>query len=147
MIVPDVNLLIYAYDTNSRYHTAAKKWWEAALAGNRRVGLTWSTMLGFIRIATNPRVYVNPLTAKEATRTVRYWLNQPSVDILLPGEGHAELVLGLIDNVGVAGNLTSDAHLAAIAIEFQAELASNDQDFARFPGLRWFNPLRGQGRI
>jgi len=98
-------------------------------------------MLGFVRMATNPRVYETPMTPKDAIRNVRLWLDQPGVEILSPGERHADIVFGLIEEVGVAGNLTPDAHLAAIAIEYQAELASNDRDFGRFCGLRWFNPL------
>jgi toxin-antitoxin system PIN domain toxin len=89
--------------------------------------------------ATNPRVYDAPMTPLNAIRAVRLWLDQPEVEILVPGEGHADIVFGLIEDSGVAGNLTSDAHLAAIAIEYQAELASNDRDFGRFRGLRWLN--------
>jgi uncharacterized protein len=142
VIVPDVNLLLYAYDAKSRYHATARAWWEETLGGGRRVGLTWHTMLGFIRMATNPRLFDAPMTAGNAIRNVRLWLDQPGVEILSPGERHADIVFGLIEDAGVAGNLTPDAHLAAIAIEYQGELASNDRDFDRFPGLRWFNPLR-----
>ena len=141
MIVPDVNLLLYAYDDQSRYHAAASAWWQATLTGGRHVGLTWHTMLGFVRMTTNPRIYDAPMTPVNAIRHVRLWLDQPGAEILSPGERHADIVFGLIEDAGVAGNLTPDAHLAAIAIEYQAELASNDRDFGRFRGLRWFNPL------
>lgn len=141
MIVPDINLLLYAYDARSRYHAASRDWWEETLAGDRRVGLTWHTMLGFIRMATSPRLFEVPMTPKDAIRAVRTWLDQPGAEILSPGERHSDIVFGLIEEAGVAGSLTSDAHLAAIAIEHQAELASNDRDFGRFRGLRWFNPL------
>ena len=106
----------------------------------RPIGLSWMTILGFLRIVTRPGVFVSPLTPEEALRRVRNWLNAPSVQIVSPGEKHAEILFGLIESVGVAGNLTTDAHLAALAIEYQAEVASTDTDFARFPGLRWFNP-------
>jgi toxin-antitoxin system PIN domain toxin len=98
-------------------------------------------MLGFIRMATSPRLFEVPMTPKDAIRAVRTWLDQPGSEILSPGERHSDIVFGLIEEAGVAGSLTSDAHLAAIAIEHQAELASNDRDFGRFRGLRWFNPL------
>lgn len=141
MIVPDINLLLYAYDDRSRYHSAAREWWEETLTGARRVGLTWHTILGFVRLSTNPRLFDVPVAPTDAIRAVRSWLDQPGVEILSPGERHADIVFGLIEEAGVAGNLTPDAHLAAIAIEHQAELASNDRDFGRFRGLRWFNPL------
>ena len=83
----------------------------------------------------------NPMLPAEATRRARSWLASPRVQTLLPGETHAEILFGLLERLGAAGNLTTDAHLAALAIEYQAELASTDADFARFPGLRWFNPI------
>lgn len=144
MIVPDINLLLYAYDRTSKSHVASREWWEETLAGGLRVGLTWHTILGFIRMATNPRVFEFPVAPTDAIRVVRSWLDQPGVEILSPGERHGDIVFHLIEQAGVAGNLTSDAHLAAIAIEHQAELASNDRDFGRFRGLRWFNPLSVQ---
>jgi hypothetical protein len=103
--------------------------------------MTWHTILGFIRMATNPRVFEFPVAAADAIRVVRSWLDQPGVEVPSPGERHADIVFQLIQEAGVAGNLTSDTDLAAIAIEHQAELASNDRDFGRFRGLRWFNPL------
>ncbi len=141
MIVPDVNLLLYAYDASSRYHPASRDWWEKTLNGDERVGLPWHTILGFVRLTTNPRISDFPLSPEAAIQAVRTWLSHPRVEILQPGDRHAEILFGLIAAAGVAGNLTSDAHLAAIAIEHRAELVSTDRDFARFRGLRWSNPI------
>ena len=106
--------------------------------------MPWATALGFIRIGTHRGILNSPMRAKDAVRTVRAWLDQPRVEILTPGDRHAEILFGLLDVLGTAGNLTTDAHLAALAIEYQADLVSTDPDFARFRGLRWFNPLRLQ---
>jgi len=141
MIVPDVNLLIHAYNVQAPEHEAARQWWESTLSGPRPVGLAWVALLGFIRIATKRGVASTPMEVTEANRHVRQWLDHPHVQVLTPGEGHAEILFGLLEHVGVAGNLTTDAHLAALAIEYQAEIASTDTDFARFPRLRWFNPI------
>jgi hypothetical protein len=140
--VPDVNLLVYAYDSESARHPEARLWWEETLNGPRPVGLAWVAVLGFLRIMTNPRIMRTPMGPSDAIRRVRAWLALPHVEILTPGERHAELLFSLLEEAGAAGNLTGDAHLAALAIEYRAELASTDTDFARFPRLRWFNPLR-----
>jgi toxin-antitoxin system PIN domain toxin len=97
-------------------------------------------MLGFIRIMTHRSILQNPMFPADAIRRIRSWLAAPRVEIIEPGETHDQILFGLLEKLGTAGNLTSDAHLAALAIEFQAELASTDTDFARFQGLRWFNP-------
>jgi uncharacterized protein len=141
MIIPDVNILIHAYNAESVRHRAARLWWERALTGPRPVGLPWVVVLGFIRIATHRKILENPMPPRDAIRRVRSWLAAPGVQILIPGEAHADIFFGLLEHLGTAGNLTTDAHLAAMAIEYHAELASTDADFARFPGLRWFNPL------
>ena len=141
MIVPDVNILLYAYDSQSRFHISARKWWEDQLNSSGRVGLAWQVIVAFIRIATNSRIFETPMAPSDAVSIVRTWLEQPCVEILGPGSGHAEILFRLITEVGAAGNLTSDAHLAALAIEHRAELASADRDFARFQGLRWVSPL------
>jgi len=145
MLVPDVNILLYAYNADSPYHAPAHAWWEHTLQQPRPVGLAWVVILGFIRIATTPAAFARPMRVTEATARVRSWLEHPRVQVLTPGEGHAEILFRLMEHVGVAGNLTTDAHLAALAIEYQAELVSTDVDFARFPGLRWFNPLGDRG--
>jgi uncharacterized protein len=144
MIVPDVNVLIHAYNRGSVQHEAARAWWEETLTLPRPVGLAWVVILGFIRIATHRSILENPMRPADALRRVRSWLVVPRVEVLTPGESHAETLFGLIEHLGTAGNLTTDAHLAALAIEYQAELASTDADFARFPGLRWFNPVAGR---
>ncbi len=141
MIVPDINLLVHAYNSESRVHAAARGWLEALLNGTRPVGLAWVTALGFIRIVTHRGILLRPIQPAAACAHVRAWLTQPYVTILQPGERHAEVLFGLIEDLGTAGNLTTDAHLAALCIEHQAELHSTDADFARFPGLRWRNPL------
>ena len=141
MIIPDVNILVHAYDAGFTHHEAAKAWWEDALTSGRPVGLAWAASLGFIRITTNRNIFEHPLAAREAVRIVRSWLEQPRVQLLVPGEQHGEIVFRLLEELGTAGNLTTDAHLAALALEYQAEIASTDNDFARFRGLRWFNPV------
>ncbi len=141
MIVPDVNVLVHAYNSESRVHAAARAWWESLLNGSRPVGLPWVTILGFIRVATHPRVLERPLSPQAACAPARAWLERPLVAILHPGERHAEILFGLLDRLGTGGNLTTDAHLAALCIEHQAELHSTDADFSRFSGLRWKNPL------
>jgi uncharacterized protein len=141
VIVPDVNLLVHAYDSQSPRHAAARAWWERLLNSTQPVGLPWVVILGFIRLTTNRQVLTHPLTSSTACAHARAWLGQPYVGIAHPGERHAELLFGLLETVGAAGNLTTDAHLAAVAIEHQAELHSTDTDFARFPGLRWINPI------
>lgn len=141
MIVPDVNLLIHAYNSDSTVHEKARRWWETVLSNPGPVGLAWSVIQGYIRITTHPRIMENPLPPGEACAHVESWLDQPQVTLLYPGEGHARILFGLLRDLGTAGNLTSDAHLAALAIEHQADLRSTDADFARFSGLKWKNPL------
>jgi toxin-antitoxin system PIN domain toxin len=141
LIVPDVNLLIHAYNSESPAHARAVRWWEDLLNGARPVGLAWATLLGFIRISTHRQILTNPLTVRSATARARTWLGRPQVSVLHPGTRHAELLFSLLEALGTAGNLTTDAHLAALAIEHQAELHSTDADFERFAGLRWLNPL------
>jgi hypothetical protein len=141
MIIPDVNVLVYAYNRDAKQHPAAKTWWEQLLTIPQPVGLPWATILGFIRISTQRRILERPLFPQEAILHVRRWLEVPGVRIVEPGEKHADIVFQLIEEAGTAGDLTSDAHLAAIAIEHGGQIASTDADFSRFRGLRWFNPL------
>jgi uncharacterized protein len=141
VILPDVNLLLHSYDRESPFHSAARAWWEDMLSGTRQVGLPWVAILGFIRIATHRHVFAKPLPVAVTCAHVRSWLSQPYVGVLHPGERHAEILFRLLESLGTGGNLTTDAHLAALAIEHQAELHSSDADFKRFPGLRWVNPL------
>ncbi len=141
MILPDVNLLIYAYNRDAPYHAPAKAWWEDLLSSEKPVGLPWATMLGFVRLMTHRAVLLSPLPAESALAHVRSWHGQPNVSVLEPGPRHLGLLDQLFKALGAAGRLTTDTHLAALAIEHQCELCSNDTDFARFPGLRWCNPL------
>ena len=141
MIVPDVNLLMHAYNAESPVHSAARAWWERLLNGTQPVGLAWAVILGFIRLATNRQVVQHPLSPAAACAHPRSWLAQPYVTIAHPGDRHAQIVFGLLETAGAAGNLTTDAHLAALAIEYQGEVHSTDADFSRFPGVRWINPI------
>ena len=141
MIVVDVNLLVYAHNRAAPLHDRARAWWTELVNRQRRVGLAWAVAFGFVRLVTHPAVLTNPLTPLEATTRVMSWLEQPEVRIIEPGPRHLSIVKDLFRTTGVGGNLTTDTHLAAIAIELQAELHSNDSDFSRFPGLRWVNPL------
>jgi toxin-antitoxin system PIN domain toxin len=141
LIIPDVNLLLHAHNRDSPWHGPARKWWKRLLESSEVVGLPWVAMLGFIRITTNRHVLEAPLSVEAACATVREWLAQPYVGIVHPGERHAEVLFRLIERLGTGGNLTTDAHLAALAVEHQAELHSTDRDFGRFPGLRFVNPL------
>ena len=141
MILLDVNLLLNAYNIAAPRHAAAKGWLESIVNSDSQFGLAWLTIIGFIRIMTNPRAMQHPLPVKNALSVAESWLSLQNVSILEPGPRHGQILFRLVRQIGVAGNLTSDAHLAAIAIENQAQLASTDTDFARFPGLRWFNPL------
>ena len=141
MKVIDLNLLLYAVNRDSPRHSAAMRWLQDAISGEERIGLAWTVLLGFIRVTTSPRVFEHPLSVDDALRTVDAWLSQASVSALEPGEGHWSILRDLLVEAGAAGNLTSDAHLAALAIEHGAELCSTDADFARFKRLRWTNPL------
>lgn len=142
MIVPDLNLLLYAEISAFPEHAAARRWWEAALDSAEDVALTLPTLFGFVRIATNPRAFDPPLAVDDAIDRVNAWLAQPNARVLLPGPRHLEIAFRLLRDLGAAGNLTTDAQLAAFAIEHNATLCSNDTDFARFSGLRWDNPLK-----
>lgn len=141
MIAPDINLLIYAVDVDSPFHAPAKAWLEDALSGTEAVGFAWIVLLGFLRLTTRPEVLPSPLSVKQALELVALWLTQPSAGVIAPGPRHFDLLCDLLTNTGTGGNLTSDAHLAAIAIEHGAQIFSTDSDFGRFAGLRWRNPL------
>lgn len=141
MTLVDANILLYAYDASSPHHAAARAWWEQQLSGTRQVRVAWVTVLAFIRIATHPRVFVQPMSLAEAVDHVRRWWEQPVFAVLEPTERHWETLAGLLVAAQAAGNLVTDAHLASLAIEHGATLASADQDFRRFDGLTWTNPL------
>ena len=141
MKLADVNLLLYAVDESSPRHEAARSWLEERLSGSETFSLAWSVLLAFIRLGTNPRVFESPLSLDEALDLVDSWLAQPCAAVIHPTERHSALLRELLGPLGTAGNLTSDAHLAALAVEHGAELCSADSDFSRFQMLRWDNPL------
>lgn len=140
MIIPDINLLVYAHNTEAPHHELARTWWSDLLTRQYTVAIPWAVILGFVRLVTHPRVLEMPLLGAEALDRVESWLARPGVTILDPGPRHVQICRSLFAALGVAGSLTTDVHLAAMAIENQAELHSNDADFRRFPGLRWVDP-------
>lgn len=141
MILCDANLLLYAYDQSSPLHAKSRRWLEATLSADKPVGFAWVTLLAFLRISTNARAVANPLMLAQATTTVASWLELPSVTVPAPGARHWEIFERILRGAQAKGPLVMDAHLAALAIEHGAELASADRDFARFEGLRLVNPL------
>lgn len=141
MIVPDLNLLIYAHNDMAPGHDIARDWWESLLRGSERIGLPWIVVCGFLRLTTQRTFYESPLTPEHAADTVSDWFAVPNVMPLNPGTQHLAILRRLLVEAGIGGNLVSDAYIAALAVEHQAEVHSNDGDFARFSGLRWRNPL------
>jgi toxin-antitoxin system PIN domain toxin len=142
MIVPDVNLLLYAYDESSPFHEPAKAWCEVVMSGPSPLTLLPAVVFGFVRIATHPRVFKDPLSVSEAADHVRSWLAIRHVQLheMLPED--VACALGLLEAAGTAGNLTSDAQIAAVALRLDAEVHTADLDFGRFPKVRFLNPLR-----
>lgn len=141
MILVDANLLLYAEDSLSEHHEPAREWWDAQLSGANPVCLCWPVLQAFIRIGTNPRLHQRPLTLGEACERVQSWFEQPCVRLIHPTDQHWALFQKLLKAGNAVGNLVSDAHLAALALEHNCVLYSTDSDFTRFPGLRWANPI------
>jgi toxin-antitoxin system PIN domain toxin len=141
VILPDINVLIHAHNTESPRHAKAKAWWDGALAGTEGVGLAWVVILGFIRISTHRGILNNPMTPEEACGRIGEWLELPHVHIPQPTGHHFYRLRDQLKHLGTAGNLTTDAHLAVLATERNYTLYTTDTDFARFPGLRWRNPI------
>lgn len=141
MIIPDLNLLVYAYNDGAPFHYAAKHWWEGLINGTERIGIPWAVSTGFVRLMTHPRVLLNPLTPDRALDFVHDWFRFPHVTPVNPGGNHLVHFRRSLDAAGVGADLVTDCHIAALAVEYQAEVHSNDTDFSRFPGLRWRNPL------
>jgi toxin-antitoxin system PIN domain toxin len=141
MILIDANLLLYAYMAKSEQYAAAREWLEQTLSDPFPVRLAWVTILAFLRVITDSRLSGTPFRMEEASSVVDDWLRRPNVDILPPGERHWEILRELLKTAQVRGPLTSDAHLAALAVEHGATLCSTDRDFTRFPGLRLLNPI------
>lgn len=142
MIVPDVNLLLYAEIDAFPQHAAARRWWEGALSGERQVGIAPVALFGFLRIATSRRVLTEPLPVEDAIARTQRWLERSHALFLVPGTRHLETAFRLLRSLGAGGNLTTDVQLAAHAVEYGGEVFSNDEGFGRFEGVRWVNPLR-----
>jgi uncharacterized protein len=141
VILVDANLLIYAVDADSPHHRPARRWLERTLSTATEVGLPWTVILAFIRISTHAAIMRKPLTPEAAIAYVDDWLCQPYVRAVVPGERHWAILKAVLEATGSAGNLTSDAHLATLALEHDAAVCSTDNDFRRFPGIRHVNPL------
>jgi uncharacterized protein len=141
MILVDANLVIYAVNEDAPLHRKAKPWLKSALSGSETLAFPWSVLIAFLRVSTRPGLFLHPLSVEEALDSVASWLDQPAATIIHPGPRHLQLVRDFLLPMGTGGNLTSDAHLAALAVEHGAEICSADSDFARFPGLKWRNPL------
>ncbi|MGH6896395.1 MAG: type II toxin-antitoxin system VapC family toxin [Geminicoccaceae bacterium] len=145
MILLDANILVYAHVTQFRQHERVRPWLDERLKGALPVGFPWSTLLAFLRLVTNPRIFERPEPVEQAWQQAEAWLNTPVAWIPQPTERHREVLGTLLVDHGVHANLVPDAHLAALAIEHGLMLCSTDADFGRFSGLRWHNPLRGPG--
>jgi toxin-antitoxin system PIN domain toxin len=140
VILPDVNVLLYAHVTGFPEHAWARRWWEGLMNGNRPVGIAGPALFGFLRISTSPRVLERPLAVDDAVSRVEEWLSRPHVHFLQAGPRHLEIAFALLRELGTGANLTTDVQLAALAIENDGEVHSNDSDFGRFRKLRWVNP-------
>lgn len=143
MILVDANILLYAEDALNLQHDKAREWWDATLSGAAPVCLCWPVVSAFIRIGTNPRVFKNPLSLKQASARVDSWFKQPCVRMVEPTDRHWPIFKKLLLDGQATGNLVTDAHLAALAMEYGCQMVSADADFSRFPKLKWYNPLKG----
>ena len=141
MIIPDLNLLLYAHREDEVHYEASSQWWQSLLDGDESVGVPWSVATGFIRIATLRGLPIPPMSSQQAMDVVEHWLAYDHVQAVDPGPQHLTILRSLLEEVGSYGNLVPDAHIAAIAIEHDAEVHTNDRGFRCFPGLRWRNPL------
>lgn len=146
MILIDANILLYAHDSASPHHGSARKWIESTLSGSEPVGLSWITILAFLRISTTRGILRNPLSPSEAVIIVSEWMDHSVVTLLHPGERHWEILRNLVVEGQAPGPMVMDAHEAALAIEHGATLCTTDRDFTRFPGLRLLNPLKPPSR-
>jgi toxin-antitoxin system PIN domain toxin len=141
MIVPDANLLIYAYDSTSAHHRAARAWWEMVLSSTTPVGIPWVVILAFTRLMTHPALSENPMTVQKAHQAVEAWMARDHVRLLSPTPDTFELLFTFLERAGTGGNLTTDAMIASMAVEFGGRVYTNDLDFNRFPEVVWVNPL------
>jgi toxin-antitoxin system PIN domain toxin len=141
LILVDANILLYAEDSLHPRNQQAREWWDGRLSQTETVCLCWTVLSAFIRIGTNPRVFEHPLSLEQALARVQSWLDQPCTRVVRPTERHWTVFQQMLTDGQAVANLVTDAHLAALAIEHGCELASTDADFARFPKLKWRNPL------
>jgi uncharacterized protein len=141
VIVPDANLLLYAYDAASPFHQKARAWWEECLSGSEPVGLCSVVLFAFVRVGTSRRAFLNPLSIDEAAGHVRRWLERSISAVLVADERDVILALELLEAAGCGGNLTTDARIAALATRYAATVHTADTDFQRFPNIRWHNPI------
>lgn len=142
MKIVDLNVLLYAVNTRSTQHEVIHEWWLDALRGDETIGIPWVVILGFLRLSTHPRVFARPLDHRRAVEKIDTWLSLPIVHIPAEKGDHWSVLSGLLRINGVEANLTTDAHIATLAITRDALLVSCDNDFARFPDLRYLNPLK-----
>ena len=141
MIVPDVNMLVFSYNEDAPEHEIARPWWEGLLNGTEAVGVPWVVSTGFVRVITNPRAVGSPLSPVAAADCIHDWLSRSHIEPIDPGPNHLSLFRTNLVASNQGANLVPDAHIAAIAMEYDAEVHSADRDFARFPGVRWRNQL------
>lgn len=143
MIVPDANLLLYAYDESNPFHEPAAAWWSGLLSGYEPIGLCDVVLFAFVRLGTSNRIFADPMTITEAADHVRSWLDRSVADVLPVNAADVLASLRLLENAGAGGNLTSDAQIAAVAMRHRATVHTADTDFGRFPDVRWRNPIVG----
>jgi toxin-antitoxin system PIN domain toxin len=142
MKLVDLNILIYAIDESSPRHAAARDWLDETLSGVATVAFAWHVLIGFVRLSTRAVIFERPLSVDESFDVVDGWLEQPCATVVHPTDRHSVILRRLLTPLGTAGNLTSDAHLAALSVEHGAALYSTDMDFSRFSGVRWIDPLQ-----
>jgi uncharacterized protein len=141
MMIVDVNVLLYIVNDDAPEHDRVRRWWEAAMAREERLGLAWMAIVGFLRLATHSRIFRKPLTTEQAIAKIDKWLKLPNVRIVAETEEHWPLLKQIFNAAGMRGNRANDAHLASIAFAYGASIVSCDADFGRIRHVRWENPL------
>lgn len=141
MIIPDANLLIYAHDEKSHYHSKAKRWWEGSLSGPEVIGLPWVVLLAFVRLVTHTQICANPLSVEQVRSVVDQWKKSENLRLIQLSNTALDTYFDLLSDAGLGGNLSMDAVIALHAREYSGTIYSNDRDFDRFSGIRWVNPL------
>lgn len=142
MIIPDANLLIYTRNSEVAKHEAAAAWWESCLNGEERIGLSWAVATTYVRVCSMARLFASPIPVGRLLDEVEEWLEQPAVRVIEPTENHLQAMRSIAEPLGLGGDIMSDVHLAALALEYGAVVHTADNDFARFNGVRWHNPLQ-----